>query len=164
MTATATSSCRWREIDNHYPFSVGGHGLLAVASRIHHHPIPPIRLPQDFHTTTDFLARRERARARHYARRPKKIGDVLAQLITARGYGRIQADANFAAAWQAAVGPALAKYTHPGRLRRGVLEVIVANSMTVQELTFQKQEVLAKLQADLPDARIRDLRFRIGSI
>ena len=40
----------------------------------------------------DFLARRDREQRRHYARKPKKIADVLAQLITARGYGRIQAD------------------------------------------------------------------------
>ena len=112
----------------------------------------------------DFEARRDREQRRLYARKPKKIGNILAQLITARGYGRIQADANFADAWQTAVGPALAKYTHPGRVRRGVLEVTVGNSMTVQELTFQKQQILTKLQIQLPDARIRDLRFRVGSI
>ena len=48
----------------------------------------------------DFLARRDREQRRHYARKPKKIADVLAQLITARGYGRIQANADFTAAWQ----------------------------------------------------------------
>jgi len=114
--------------------------------------------------TADFQARREREQRRHYARKPKSIGDVVAQLITARGYGRIQADANFAAAWQTAVGPTLAKYTLPGRLRRGVLEITVANSMTIQELSFRKQQVLKQLQTELPDAKIRDLRFRVGSI
>jgi predicted nucleic acid-binding Zn ribbon protein len=115
-------------------------------------------------STADFDARREREQRRHYARKPKKISDVLAQLITARGYGRIQANSDFTAAWQTAVGPQLAKYTHPGRLRRGVLEVTAANSITVQELTFQKQVVLAQLQAEAPDAKIRDLRFRVGNI
>jgi predicted nucleic acid-binding Zn ribbon protein len=110
----------------------------------------------------DFTARRDREQRRHYARRPKKIADVLAQLITARGYGRIQADADFTAAWQAAAGPALARFTRPGRLRRGQLEVSVANSTIVQELTFQKQRILATLQAELPGANIRDLRFRLG--
>ncbi len=112
----------------------------------------------------DFAARREREQRRHYARRPKKIADVLAQLITARGYGRIQAAADFSAAWQAAVGDELARYTRPGRPRRGHLEITVTNSTVVQELTFQKQRILADLQAQLPDARIRDLRFRIGAI
>jgi predicted nucleic acid-binding Zn ribbon protein len=113
---------------------------------------------------TDFAARREREQRRHYARRPKKIADVLAQLITARGYGRIQATEDFTAAWQAAAGETLARHTRPGRLRRGLLEIAVSNSTVVQELTFQKKHILAELQAQLPDARIRDLRFRIGAI
>ena len=113
---------------------------------------------------TDFAARREREQRRHYARRPKKIGDVLAQLITARGYGRIQADGEIHAAWQAAVGDSLAGFTRPGRVRRGQLEVTVSNSTTMQELSFEKQRILAALQAEIPHARIRDLRFRIGTI
>jgi len=112
----------------------------------------------------DFVARRDREQRRHFARRPKKIGEVLAQLITARGYGRIQADADFTAAWQAAAGEALARFTRPGRVRRGQLEVTVDNSTIVQELTFQKQHILQALQAELPEARIRDLRFRLGPV
>lgn len=122
-------------------------------------------MPNDATTdVADFVARRQREQRRYHARKPKAIGDVLAQLITIRGYGRIQSRANFTAAWQRAVGPALAKYTLPGQLRRGVLEITVANSMTIQELTFQKPTVLRKLQAEVPDAKIRDLRFRVGSI
>jgi hypothetical protein len=34
----------------------------------------------------------------------------------------------------------------------------------MQELTFQKQRILAELQAQVRDARIRDLRFRLGTI
>ncbi len=112
----------------------------------------------------DFHARREREQRRHYARRPKKIADVLAQLITARGYGRIQADADFAAAWRQAAGETIARYTRPGRLHRGRLEITVGNSTIVQELTFQKQRILAQLQTQLPDARIRGIRFRIGAV
>lgn len=112
----------------------------------------------------DFSARRDRARARYYARKPKKIADILAQLITARGYGRVQSDANLIAAWQQAAGETIASYTRPGRLRRGTLEVIASNSTIVQELTFQKQQVLTQLQTQLPDAHIRDIRFRVGSI
>ena len=112
----------------------------------------------------DFLTRREREQRRHYAHKPKTIADVLAQLITARGYGRIQADADFTAAWQQAAGATIAKYTRPGRLRRGTLEVMASNSTIIQELTFQKQQILAQLQIQLPDAKIRDIKFRVGSI
>jgi predicted nucleic acid-binding Zn ribbon protein len=112
----------------------------------------------------DFAARRQREQRRHYAKRPKKIGDVLAQLITARGYGRIQADAELVAAWSSAAGQPLARFTRPGQVRRGVLEVTVSNSTIVQELTFQKERILTALQAELSHAHIRDLRFRIGAV
>ena len=127
-------------------------------------PIPIPRMTSANDAAADFAARREREQRRHYARRPKKIADVLAQLITARGYGRIQADGEIHAAWQAAVGVPLARFTRPGRVRRGQLEVTVTNSTIVQELTFEKQRILAALQAEVPQVRIRDLRFRIGTI
>ena len=112
----------------------------------------------------DFLARRDREQRRHFARKPKAIGKILAQLIPARGYGRIKSTANFAEAWQTAVGPALANFTLPGQVRRGILEITVANSTMIQELTFQKQQLLTKLKTQLPDAKINDLKFRVGKI
>jgi hypothetical protein len=121
-----------------------------------------MKQPSD--AVADFAARREREQRRHYAGRPKKIGDVVAQLITARGYGRIHADSEIQAAWRAAAGDSLARFTRPGRVRRGQLEISVGNSTVVQELTFEKQRILAALQAEIPHARIRDLRFRIGSV
>ena len=123
----------------------------------------PINTPPDT-AAADFAAQRDREQRRHYARRPKSIRDVLAQLITARGYGRIQADADFTAAWRKAVGETLAPYTVPGRLKRGVLEITVSNSIVIQELTFQKQTILTALREQCPDAKVRDVKFRIGAI
>ena len=113
---------------------------------------------------SDFAAHRNREVRRFHARKPKKIGDVLAQLITKRGYGRFQSIENLDAAWQAAAGEALARASRPGQLKRGVLEITVGNSTVVQELTFQKQPILATLRSQLPDTKIRDLRFRVGAI
>jgi hypothetical protein len=112
----------------------------------------------------DFAAQRQREERRFYGRRPKKIADVVAQLITQRGYGRIGTDELLTAAWQKAAGEAFAKFSRPGRVRRGQLEVWVGNSTMMQELGFEKGRILATLQRELPDAKIRDLRFRVGSI
>ena len=112
----------------------------------------------------DFLARRDREQRRHYARKPKKIGDVLAQLITARGYGRIQADANFADAWQAAAGEPSPNTPAPAASAAASSKSPSPTRSIIQELTFQKQQILAELKPQLPDAKIRDLRFRVGSI
>lgn len=99
----------------------------------------------------------------HSTGQPQPIGDVLGELLARRGYGRVQSAARLAAAWSETVGPAWSPQSWPGSIRRGVLEVCVANSTLLQEMSFQKAELLAGLVARLPDERIRDLRFRVGS-
>jgi predicted nucleic acid-binding Zn ribbon protein len=95
---------------------------------------------------------------------PKAMSNVLSELMSRRGYARVQSAANFDAAWREAAGPLAANYTRVGRVKRGALEVLVANSVLVQELSFQKQDLLKSLAKLLPDEQICDLRFRVGSI
>lgn len=94
----------------------------------------------------------------------KKLADVMAELLTRRGYARVQATANYAEAWREAAGELLARYSRAGTVRRGTLEVIVANSTLVQEVTFQKQAILARLAGLVPDEPIHNLRLRVGPI
>jgi predicted nucleic acid-binding Zn ribbon protein len=95
---------------------------------------------------------------------PQTIGNVLSELMSRRGYARVQSAAAYDAAWREAAGPLIAKYTRVGALRRGTLEVVVANSTLVQELGFQKQSLLRSLAELLPDEGIENLRFRVGNI
>ncbi|MGD9635111.1 MAG: DUF721 domain-containing protein [Pirellulales bacterium] len=111
----------------------------------------------------DFAARRDREERRAYARRPKAISDVVAQLLAKRGWGRTAANEELAEAWTAAAGE-LAAASRPRKLSRGTLEVTVTNSTIMQEFTFHKHQILAELGRTLPDAKIRNLRFRVGQI
>ncbi|MCC7085800.1 MAG: DUF721 domain-containing protein [Pirellulales bacterium] len=95
---------------------------------------------------------------------PRQIGDVLTQLIARRGYAREISTAEIERVWAAAVGEKIAKFTRPGNIRRGTLEVVVANNLLVQELGFQKDQVLKKLQISAPQENIKNLRFRVGSV
>jgi predicted nucleic acid-binding Zn ribbon protein len=97
-------------------------------------------------------------------RGPKAIGDVLSELMSRRGFARVQSAAAYESAWREAAGPLTAKYTRPGQVRRGTLEVIVAHSALVQELGFQKTTLLKTLANLLPDERIENLRFRVGNV
>jgi hypothetical protein len=115
-------------------------------------------------SAAEFASRHERELRRAYARRPKKIADVLAQLITRKGYGRVAGNAALEEAWRTAAGESLARASRPGPIRRGRLEVTVTNSTTIQEFSFAKGRILAQLDKLIPDARIRDLRFRVGPI
>jgi hypothetical protein len=58
----------------------------------------------------------------------------------------------------------LACASQPTRLNRGVLEVAVGNSAALQELTFQKRQLLKALQQTQIGAQVRDLRFRIATV
>lgn len=98
------------------------------------------------------------------ARGPQTIGNVLSELMSRRGYARVQTAAGYEAAWREAAGPLAANYTRVGTLRRGMLEIVVANSTLVQELGFQKAELVKKLAELLPDDGIKNLRFRTGNI
>jgi predicted nucleic acid-binding Zn ribbon protein len=97
-------------------------------------------------------------------RGPEKIGNILAELMARRGYARVQSAQAYDVAWGKAAGPLAAQYSRVGSLRRGKLEVVVANSTLVQELTFQKPALLKTLAELLPDEAIKDLRFRVGAI
>ncbi len=98
------------------------------------------------------------------AQRPVPIAEVVSELIARRGFARVRSAEAFEAAWREAAGELLAGYTRVGEVRRGKLEVIVANSTLVQELSFQKPAILRRLAERLPGQRIADLRFRVGPI
>jgi predicted nucleic acid-binding Zn ribbon protein len=95
---------------------------------------------------------------------PRKIGDVLAQLIARRGYAREQSAAVLEAAWKEAAGKPLAEVTRAGVVRRGTFEVFVANNLMAQELGFQTDELVRKLEQLAPQEKITKLRFRVGAI
>jgi predicted nucleic acid-binding Zn ribbon protein len=103
-------------------------------------------------------------RKRHYARQPKKAADIVAQLFARKGYGATQTSDAMRDAWSAAAGPALSRFSRAGTLRRGKLEVTVANSMMMQELGFERRRLLTAMQQAMPDARIEEIRFRVGRI
>ena len=92
------------------------------------------------------------------------MSQVISELMARRGLLRQQSATVCHEAWRDAAGPEIAECTWPGLVRRGVLEVRAANSTILQELTFQKAEILEKLSLVLPELQIRDLRFRIGTI
>ncbi|HEX6963387.1 MAG TPA: DUF721 domain-containing protein [Lacipirellula sp.] len=111
------------------------------------------------------LERRAQSHRRwYYGRQPKPIADVIAQVVQKRGYAQVRAAGQWNEAWREAAGEAFAAVTEVGQLRRGVLEVTVASSLVMQELTFEKERILDHLQTARPDAGIKQLRFRVGNI
>lgn len=95
---------------------------------------------------------------------PKRIGNIVAELVARRGYARVQAATTCSEAWSAVAGPQLIKFSRVGAIKRGVLEVLVANSTMLQEMTFQKATMVKRLAELLPEENIREIKFRIGPV
>jgi predicted nucleic acid-binding Zn ribbon protein len=112
----------------------------------------------------DFSRRAALAPSEWQMAKPKPIGNIVAELLARRGYGRLQAADAWTSAWQEAAGAALAGQSRAGQVRRGVLEVWVTNSTLVQELSFEKARLLKTLTRLVPEEKIRDLKFRVGPI
>lgn len=96
-------------------------------------------------------------------RAPQPIAEVLARLMARRGYGHIQTAHDWSEVWKDLAGN-LATHSRVGKFSRGVLDIVVRNSAMMQELTFRKKALLQGLQQQRPDARLKDLRFRVGPL
>jgi predicted nucleic acid-binding Zn ribbon protein len=95
---------------------------------------------------------------------PEPIKEILARLFTARGWGRRQARLHLERAWAAVVPPEHLPYTRVLGLRRGILEVEIANAALLQELAhFHRRHLLEALKKQLPGQALNDLRLRAGS-
>lgn len=112
----------------------------------------------EYHLESDY--RRKRVRIPP----PKPVRDVLSQLLAKRGYAQVQSAAGCDTAWREAVGVKLAADSRPGNVKRGVLDVLVRNSVTLQELSFVKTKAVKTLARLVPEQQIRDVRFRVGTL
>lgn len=111
------------------------------------------------------VAQRRDAHGRWFRhQQPKGIKNILSQVMQKRGYAQVRTAAAYDEAWRAAVGERFAPFTEAGAVKRGTLEVTVATSLLVQELGFEKERLLAALQASLPDAGIKNVKFKVGKI
>lgn len=123
-----------------------------------------IQASGEFSRLVDDINRR-RAEPGNFSRgRSKRIGDVISQLLARRGYAQETTSAEVATAWREAVGDAVATFTRIGAIRRGTLDVVVANSAVSQELTFRKAQLVADLARRLPEHKIKNVRFRTGNV
>ncbi len=104
------------------------------------------------------MARRGRRRP------PESLGDSILAALAGVGLTDQARRLRIFTAWEKAVGPEIAGRTAPESFRRGTLLVRVASATWQNELTFLKAEIIAKLNAELGDAIVRDLKIVAGRV
>jgi predicted nucleic acid-binding Zn ribbon protein len=81
--------------------------------------------------------------------------------MSRRGYAQAVGNQQLQASLVQAVGQPLATAVRVGKLNNGVLTVLAADSVTMQELTFQKQQILQRLQSSTPQSSITEVKFKV---
>lgn len=125
-------------------------------------------LDADEAIVSEIQRKQRRERARLFARSPRGAADLMAEVFRRRGYASQQARIQLQGAWnqvleETATASLANTVCRLGKLRRGRLEIWVANSMVNQELTFHKRDIVARLRELAPDHPVEDLRIRVGS-
>jgi predicted nucleic acid-binding Zn ribbon protein len=96
-------------------------------------------------------------------REPALVRGVLGATLEQYGLDKKIARYQFVLRWPEVVGPEIAKRARPEALRGSCLMVHVDSSAWVQELSFQKAVILARLKKILDDPDlIKDISFRVG--
>ena len=92
------------------------------------------------------------------------LQDALKDIISGlRQKGRPTQE-EIADAWREAAGKRGATHSRPVSLKKPTLVVNVDGSSWLYELTTKKKEILQKLGKSLKEAKIKDIRFRIGEV
>lgn len=81
--------------------------------------------------------------------------------MSRRGYAQVAANDQLFQLIAAVTDPSLHASIQVGNLRGGVLHIFAADSVTLQELNFQKRQILKRIQQEKSFQNITDLRFRI---
>ncbi|RLT07635.1 MAG: DUF721 domain-containing protein [Planctomycetota bacterium] len=91
---------------------------------------------------------------------PSSLKNALTRLIRRKGLVNRSATEALHAEWTRIVGPEIGRRSRARRIRDGVLEVVVTNSATMEELRgYLHETVLQQIQISLPESKIRSIRY-----
>ncbi len=94
----------------------------------------------------------------------QSAGPCVQKLISKYGISNRLGQREMETAWQRTIGDRWPGLTQVGGVRNGTLEVTVAHSMILQEIIFAHDELLTRIQEQMPQAKIKRVGFRIGPI
>ncbi|NDC38220.1 MAG: DUF721 domain-containing protein [Proteobacteria bacterium] len=116
------------------------------------------------------MNRRADDTGRFYRRKatPQAAGKILSLALKRYGLDKEVAKYEFVLHWRSIMGALIADRTRPEAIQGSTLVVRVSNPQWAQELAFQKEIILGRLNRFLKDshatAEVDDVRFVVGDI
>lgn len=90
---------------------------------------------------------------------PEKIGLVLGNFLSDKGYLNVCKEYDAIAKWNTVVGEKISSVTKCDRVNDGILYVKVTSAPWRQEIVFLKQEILSRLKKEAGCTTIKDIVF-----
>lgn len=96
-------------------------------------------------------------------RRPKKLGDVMSDLLKQSGIADRIAQASVIPEWKALVGPQIARVTEPTSITpTGTLFVSVTTNAWMTELSLMEPDLLRRLNQRTGRLPIKKIRWQLA--
>ncbi|GFE57784.1 DciA family protein [Geobacter sp. AOG1] len=94
--------------------------------------------------------------------RPLAVADLIGTALHGKPAEKRLQEGKIWLVWEEVVGPTIAAQARPTGFRDGVLTVTVASSPWMQQLTFLKRDITARLNARLGCDLVTDIYLRAG--
>ena len=88
---------------------------------------------------------------------PEPLGGLLEAVIADLGLAPKLLEYRARQVWEEAAGPTLARQSRPLRVRRGRMEVAVQSAVWRNQLSFMKQDIIARINDLVGQKAIEDL-------
>ena len=88
------------------------------------------------------------------------LGDILDQCRSRSGGGI----SHVTRAWQKAIHTPISDNAKPYAINGSLLLVFVSSSVWLHQLRFLKDELIDRLNAELEEGKISDIKFKIGPV
>ena len=96
--------------------------------------------------------------------RPAPLAELLAAALRGKPAEKRLREGKIWEIWGATVGPQIASRARPAAFRDGTLTVAVASAPWMQQLSFMKREIIAKLNEGLGEPLVQEMFLKTGKI
>jgi predicted nucleic acid-binding Zn ribbon protein len=97
-------------------------------------------------------------------RRPAAVADLLSALLRGTPAEQRLKEGEIWLVWEDAVGSRIASHAQPAAFRNGTLTLAVDSAPWMQQLSFMKRELIAKVNEQLGEEMVTDLYMKAGKV
>jgi predicted nucleic acid-binding Zn ribbon protein len=97
-------------------------------------------------------------------RRPAAVADLLSALLRGTPAETRLKEGRIWLVWEDAVGSRIASHARPAAFRNGTLTLAVDSAPWMQQLSFLKRELIAKVNGELKEELVKELYLKAGKI